>query len=324
MSAVFLIATTIMPPRPSIVALATFIAISFILVLHQFSGSSSYYRDVFTRGRSLKTWLNDEEERYTAFLEGRQRLIRKWGPSESAVLPWPPSPMLYTLWDFFIPAFQCPHRVERIGTLGDGGKWTCGVDRIAKQDKCVIYSFGINGESSFEADLLRRAPGCEIWGYDYSVDSWGPEINDDPELATRAHFQPWALGGSNHHEEDDFPRYWTLDSLMELNGHTFIDILKIDIEGGEFDALTPFIAAHTEGVLPVGQMQLEIHANDGRERFEDFNKWWASLEAAGLRPFWTEANLVYINIVRGAAPELAEYSFINIRGDHALVNEAFN
>jgi Methyltransferase domain len=45
--------------------------------------------------------------------------------------------------DFFIPAFQCPHHVERIGTLGDGGKWVCGVDRIAKQDKCVIYSFGL-------------------------------------------------------------------------------------------------------------------------------------------------------------------------------------
>ena len=30
---------------------------------------------------------------------------------------------------------------------------------------------GINHESSFEADLLKRAPGCEAWGYDYSVDS---------------------------------------------------------------------------------------------------------------------------------------------------------
>jgi len=313
-----------MPPRPSVVALATFIAIFIILILHQFSTSSSYYRDAFSSGRSLKTWLNDEEERYTAFLQDRQQLIRKWGPTESAVQPYPPNPKLYTIWDFFIPAFQCPHRVERVGTLGDGGKWVCGVDRIVKQHKCVIYSFGINHESSFEADLLRRAPGCEAWGYDYSVDSWGPEVNDDPELAPRAHFQPWALGGSNHHEEYDYPRYWTLDSLMELNGHTFIDILKIDIEGGEFDALTSFVAAYAEGALPVGQLQLEIHAREGHERFDYFIKWWASLEAAGLRPFWTEANVVYINIVRGAAPELAEYSFINIRGDHALVNEAFN
>ena len=42
----------------------------------------------------------------------------------------------------FIPAFQCPHRVQRVGTLGDGGKWVCGLDRVVKQDKCVIYSFG--------------------------------------------------------------------------------------------------------------------------------------------------------------------------------------
>lgn len=85
-----------MAPRPSIVALATFIAISFILVLHQFSGSSTYYRDAFTSSRSLKTWLNDEEERYTAFLQGRQELIRKWGPSESEVQPWVPPAMLFT------------------------------------------------------------------------------------------------------------------------------------------------------------------------------------------------------------------------------------
>ena len=96
--------------------------------------------------------------------------------------------------DFFTAAFQCPHRVGRVGTLRDGGKWVCGLDRVASQKQCVIYSFGlsistlsmqqwfdrmpiptrytnltgINGESSFERDLLR-APGCEAWGYDYSV-----------------------------------------------------------------------------------------------------------------------------------------------------------
>jgi hypothetical protein len=44
--------------------------------------------------------------------------------------------------DFFIPSFQCPHRVERVGVLGDGGKWVCGVERLATQEKCVVYSFG--------------------------------------------------------------------------------------------------------------------------------------------------------------------------------------
>jgi hypothetical protein len=97
---------------------------------------------------------------------------------------------------------------------------------------------GVNGESSFESSLLRRAPGCEVWGYDFSVENvrvlyplfnqglsltcsfhqWGPEIKDDPGLRDRAHFHPWALGGTDDHGEHSDPKYWTLDSLMKHNG----------------------------------------------------------------------------------------------------------
>jgi len=257
-------------------------------------------------------------------VQRRQQLIQKWGPTDVEVQAFPTHGEYYTLWDFFTAAFQCPHRVERVGTLADGGKWVCGLERVAKQKQCVIYSFGINGESSFERDLLLRAPGCEAWGYDYSVDGWGPEIRGDPEIRHRAHFEAWALGESDKHEEGDNPKYWTLDSLMELNGHTFIDILKIDIEGGEFESLTAFLTSHADGELPIGQLQLEIHAWGGRERFAYFVKWWESLEAAGLRPFWTEPNLVYLNLYPGSRPGLTEYSFMNILGNHALVNDALN
>lgn len=50
----------------------------------------------------------------------------------------------------------------------DGGKWVCGMSRIAKKPDCVVYSFGINGESSFEAEVLDRTE-CQLWGYDFSV-----------------------------------------------------------------------------------------------------------------------------------------------------------
>lgn len=92
--------------------------------------------------------------------------------------------------DFFIPNFRCPHRAERLGVRGDGGKWVCGMDVIAQKKKSVIYSFGecriapvleystenscklgLNGESSFEAAILERAPGAQLYGYDYSVHS---------------------------------------------------------------------------------------------------------------------------------------------------------
>jgi hypothetical protein len=70
--------------------------------------------------------------------------------------------------------------------------------------------------------------------------------------------------------------------------HQHIDILKIDIEGWEFETITSLLEPYiTSGKpLPFGQLQLEIHL--WRKPFEEFLDWWESLETAGLRPFWTE------------------------------------
>ena len=48
-----------------------------------------------------------------------------------------------------------------------------------------------------------------------SHDQWGPEITDDPELA---YFRPFTLCGTNNHTDSDYPKHWTLNSLMNLNG----------------------------------------------------------------------------------------------------------
>ncbi|KAH9013004.1 hypothetical protein EDB84DRAFT_1641561 [Lactarius hengduanensis] len=237
-----------------------------------FGVGALYYRDPY----NLCGLTSCASARDAATLKARQGPIKKHGTR-----------------DFFVLSFPCPHHVEGIGILGDGGKWVCGMD--AKQENCVIYSFGINDKSSFEAALLERAPGCEVWRYDFSVDS-------------------------------DSPKYYTLDALMKLNGgHTFIDMLKIDVEGAEFDTLTAFLATHkplspfSSTTLPIGQLQIELHARDD---YGNLNFWWAALEATGLRPFWTESNLVYVNYNAGGKPRLAEYSFMNIRGNHSLVYEA--
>jgi hypothetical protein len=322
--------------RPVILATLALGLVGFLCWGPSFGGSTSqYYRDLYDGWRSpgeqrpptLSERLRGEEARYAETLRGRQWLIEKNGPRKEQVQSYPTTGA-YTIWDFFIPSFQCPHHVERVGVLGDGGKWVCGVERIATQEKCVVYSFGINGESSFEAALLERAPGCEVWGYDFTVTGFGPEIENSSALKARSHFHPWALGGHNAHGADDNPKYFTLEALMKLNGHTFIDVLKIDIEGAEFDTLTTFLSANKpkdlSGAtkLPIGQLQLELHAWDDYANFAFFHDWWTALEGAGLRPFWTEPNLVYVNYAKGAKPNLAEYSFMNIRGNHSLVYDA--
>jgi hypothetical protein len=105
----------------------------------------------------------------------------------------------------------------------------------------LIVGPGINYESSFEAEILGNTQECQIWGYDFSVKSFGPQITEVgffqsavsrllnilQAQASRTHFQPYGLAGKDAHGPDDKDKMYTLESLMKLNGHTHIDILKV-------------------------------------------------------------------------------------------------
>ncbi|PPQ65698.1 hypothetical protein CVT24_012116 [Panaeolus cyanescens] len=260
---------------------------------------------------------------YDNMLQQRAGLIRKFGPTPQKVQlfpenrrPWPP----YTVWDFFPAMFNCPHEMQRLGALGDGGKWVCGLSRVEKKPDCIVYSFGINKESSFERDVLAKTEHCTIYGYDFSVKSFGPEIMSN--VSHRTHFKPYGLSGENKHGPSDDPPMYTLPTLLKMNGHKYIDILKVDVESHEFDTLARLIHHYIESgePLPFGQLQLEIHLWD--KTFEHFLRWFEMLEDAGLRPFWTEPNLVFQNYNQYHTPDLAEYSFLNVKGDNVFIKDS--
>jgi len=270
---------------------------------------------------NLSRRLARSERTYQDMLQRRQGLIAKHGPNASQVLmfppdeaPWPP----YTAWDFFPPVFDCPHELERLGATGDGGKWTCGLSRLEDKPGCVIYSFGIDWDSSWEAEVLARTEHCEIWGFDYTQEGFGPDVRS---MKHRTHFQQLQLGPTNSHGPDDDPKVYTLQSIMLENGHSHIDILNIDLEGWEFQTLRAMIgfANGTRTPLPFGQLLLEIHA--WNQRFEDFLHWFEQLEIAGLRPFMSEPNLIYQNYNRQSGPELVDYSFLNLRGENMFTTD---
>ncbi|KAL0961203.1 hypothetical protein HGRIS_006171 [Hohenbuehelia grisea] len=273
----------------------------------------------------LASRLARSDKIYNATLRNRKELIKKYGPSPEDIALFPPDTPPrppYTVWDFFPASYNCPHELVRIGALGDGGKWVCGLSRVVKKPGCVVYSIvislGINHESSFEADILKNTDDCRIWGYDFSVRKFGPQI---PILRWhRTYFKPYALGGQDKHEATDDPKMYTLNTLMKQNGHTHIDILKIDIEGWEFDTLTALIQPYVDSgtPLPFGQLQLEVHL--WSKNFPQFLKWWEILESAGLRPFMTEPNLVYLNYNPNRMSDLAEYSFLNTKGENVFTH----
>ncbi|KAJ6542733.1 methyltransferase domain-containing protein [Mycena capillaripes] len=275
----------------------------------------------------LNLTLEGNEVRYQAAVRERKASIEKIGTAAAPYVSFPtPFSAFYTLWDLFVPAFSCPFSVYRVAPAlcsakGCKGKWVCGLRRATHQPNCVIYSMGVERQSSFEQEVLRQSERCQVYGFDFSVSEWGPELRADTEVNLRAHFFPWKIGGIDNHDAN--PKEYSLQGIMKEFGHDFIDIWKIDIEGSEFSALTSVIESFKGKPLPFGQMQVEIHIGYDPEKntVGAIDEWWTMLEDAGLRPFWTELNLLDVNSLR-RGPIVAEWSFINIRGKHALLDDS--
>lgn len=245
----------------------------------------------------------------------------------------------YTLWDFYPATYTCPHDFQRVGRLGDGGKWVCGMSLyearpavtispgISKEldakiaaESTIIYSFGINGESSFEAEMLSRIPSAQMFGYDFSVDAFGPQI----PAAHRPRTKFGKVGLGSKDEPSKAPPFYTLSTLMAQNNHTYIDILKIDIEGAEYEALDAFMDSCDKanlGVLPIGQVMIELHlTNDQKTNFARFRVWWERLEKMGMRPAWLEVNLMAVTLGKGKTdPRCVEYVWVNGKDKRSIL-----
>ena len=130
----------------------------------------------------------------------------------------------YTVWDFTPASWGCPHEMERVGRMGDGGKWVCGMSQIQASSKlkpCVIYSFGVRDESSFENEMLSRTH-CEVWAYDFSVVDFGVQL--EPSNRARAHFLQAGIAGKTDTTRE--PPFYSIADLMKMNGHTYMSVLS--------------------------------------------------------------------------------------------------
>ena len=144
------------------------------------------------------------------------------------------------------------------------------------------------------------------------MNSFGPEIPASEKH--RTHFHAYGLAGRDAHGPDDDVKYYTLQSLFDMNGHEFVDILKIDVESWEFEVMSTFLERylHSGKPLPFGQLQIELHTWD--KKFPELLEWWEKLEQAGLRPFFQEPNLVYNNYNRGKDQDLTEVRILSVVG----------
>lgn len=184
--------------------------------------------------------------------------------------------------DPFRDFYRCPGVVEKVGPLSDGGKWVCGVETLLQRPGCVIYSFGSNGDTSFE-EIMLNTTKCSVWTFDPTLDAAMlakvqavPDLNFarvgladiDGEMAIAGKVLPVR----------------TLYTLMRERGHTWVDLFKMDIEGGEWAVLDGFVLKGSP--LPISQAQIEFHAEKPQEAVETM----AGLVGLGWRVFHVEEN----------------------------------
>jgi hypothetical protein len=220
------------------------------------------------------------------------------------------------VWDLFPPQVSCPDST-RVGKIGDGGKWLCGASWLTLQQEkvienkeenidkdsindnkhqesplCIVYSFGISLDSSFEYAMLDLA-GCEVHAFDPTVGGLAPRPKYNglssptittvasssanakmfPDNSKRVRFHKVALGVQTG-PTNTFSLTENLFDIMKRLNHTYVDVIKIDIEGKEWEVFPNLFNSLIKNqnqqrkrnikesivpIFPIGQVLIELH-----------------------------------------------------------------
>ncbi|KAK3102749.1 hypothetical protein FSP39_013635 [Pinctada imbricata] len=168
-------------------------------------------------------------------------------------------------------------RVRRMGRIVDGGWDICDDESYRPKSPCLVYSFGINYDFSFDEDM-EKTYGCDVYAFDPSMRSG--------DYNKREHIHFYRLGLGDKNIMTSTKSKWTLKTLKTLMkelGHENrrIDVLKMDIEGNEKQSLVEMIASDVlQNVL---QLCIEFHSyyDVGAVR---------ALYDIGFRIFWSHQN----------------------------------
>lgn len=154
------------------------------------------------------------------------------------------------------------------------GGWMICPDGLTKSS--VVYSFGVGEDASFDLSLIARY-GPEVCGFDPTPKSiaWV----EGQTWPAQFHFHPFGIGASDRMaaffapdnpewiSHTILPRDFSaqsathvqllrLQTIAEMLGHQEIAILKMDIEGAEYEVIGDLVKTPT---VKVRQVLVEFH-----------------------------------------------------------------
>ncbi len=143
-------------------------------------------------------------------------------------------------------------------------------------NKSIVYSFGVGTDVSFDVGLIEMY-NLELYAFDPTPRSivW---VEENRMLPGSFHFKPWGISNVDKLEKfypplvdthvsfsiDDIQnskkqyvegQVYKLDTIMKKLNHHKIDLLKMDIEGKEYDVLDDLL----EQEIDIGQIAVEFH-----------------------------------------------------------------
>ncbi|XP_069131342.1 probable methyltransferase-like protein 24 [Argopecten irradians] len=182
-------------------------------------------------------------------------------------------------------------QLVRIGDVNDGGWEVCDDPEYRPSPSCLVYSFGVDNDWTFD-DEVSKVYGCEVHSFDPSI---GLQDHKRSDKITFHNLGLWdrpkgKLGKWN---------MMNMAEIIEMLGHKgkIIDILKMDIEGMEFDVISNMI---TSGVVKnIRQLDFEFHGGPDFKETDDIRsklKPLRDLHEHGFRIFWSHPNVIGKNV----------------------------
>jgi len=166
------------------------------------------------------------------------------------------------------------------GSVFDGHKFACGVKAI--NGPPIVYSFGSHLQFDFEMAILKLRPDAIIFTFEISK-SQIAKVQPHPSITVL----PIGLGGYDKMFSVPNANMMTMRQIMKKLGHTYVDILKMDVEGFE----VPFVHYESDLLRHVGQYLVEFHDIKG---FEQSHKPGPINNISSAYPMFTYINFTEI------------------------------
>jgi FkbM family methyltransferase len=200
------------------------------------------------------------------------------------------------------PLVEYDHLIEHLGS--DYGGWEVITGELA--NGAVVYSFGIGEDVSFDVALMTKygitihafdpTPRSIVWlkqqslphtfhmhefglaDFDGQASFYAPE---NPKFVSYT----LLMNASRNKDIIQVPVY-RLETIMKMLGHNHVDVLKMDIEGAEYQVLEDL----KNSLIRPGQILVEFHHRFPKVGIKKTKKALVDLREMGYRLFSVSSN----------------------------------